>query len=582
MGISRLSPPACRRSSRRSWQWLLVVGATAGCAVARAAEDEPRWGLAGNSECLWVYRVRTDPASERPIVSFAIRSATDKAGEFLGVPTPGLGGNIAWAVASGDAVHLIFHDGTHRSLRVRDAKVVRVGDEQVELPLPQNAVPLALGADSASRILYAVVPGAAAADLPWPKADASSDAEMTTTAPAAAEPENVASPALVQYAQGEWFRRAHLPPDLGTPRRIWLGANQGEVSVFLVREGSDDRLWWVTNAEREWGTAAPVSGVDGMSVVDVIQCDGKALIVSEAQGPQGAPSGLRVSRWESGLWVTRDVHGIPEAMREGVMAGVLGSHLGLGFVLRDAAGPALHVGLWSGAGEPVEAPAVVKALQPPSGFQLSNRLRLAIPYGVLTVLLAGVLIRRRRAIAEPAVLRETQAIVGVGRRAAAFALDFLLVLPLMYPFLQQHIAVLQAQVESAMPADVAVMALSFGLFWHWLAAIGIYVTYCIVFEATVAATPGKMFMHCRVADERGEPCRFPRIVIRNLLRLVEMFPAFDLLPPLVLILVTRKRQRLGDLLAGTIVVEQHDVVTTGSEDRRAESSEKSDDSSRES
>lgn len=529
-----------------------------------------------------MYRLEPDGASDGPVVSFAIRRASDEAGEFLEVATPGLGGNFAWTVANGDAIHLIFGDGTHRSVRVRETRVMRLGDDHVELPLPQAAVPLALAADSGSRILYAVVPGAVAADLPCASEDMSADAEVTTTAAAEAEVESVGSPALVRYAERDWLRQAYLPADLGAPRRIWVCVKQGEVSVFLVREGTDDRLWCVTSMEGEWGAAVPVPGVDGMSVVDVIQCDGETLILSEARGEPEASSGLRLSRRESGQWVTREVQGLPDVSREEMMAGVFDQHLALGFVVRDADGPALHVGLWSATGELVETPAVVKALLPPRGFQLSNRLRLAIPYGVLTILLAGVLIRRRRAIGQPAVLQENQVIVGVGRRAAAFVLDFLLLLPLMYPFLEEHLAILQAQVESAVPADAAAMALSFGLFWHWLAAIGIFVVYCTAFEATLAATPGKLFMHCRVADEKGLPCRFPRIVIRNLLLFVEMFPVFDLLPPLVLILVTRKRQRLGDLLAGTIVVEQQNAVRAGSKGRREESSENDDDSSRDS
>ncbi len=552
------------------------------CAAARAADDTPRWGMAGGDKCLWVYCLRTDATSGKSIPSFAFRPTSDKSGEFLGVPTPGLGGNIAWAVANGEAVHLIFRDGTHRSLRVRQTSVMRIGDEHVELPLPQNAVPLALGPDSTTGILYALVPGVVAAELPRPQAVASADSESPTTVPVEAEPQGSISPALVQYVDGKWLQHASLPPEFGTPHRVWLCAEQGELTVFVVRAENDEDLWFVTNTDQTWGTVASVPGLDGASVVDVLLVDGATLVLSKPPGEGDASSGLRLSRLESGHWVTRELRGMPG--RNGVdrMDAALGDRLALGFVVREADEPGLQVGLWSVAGELVEAPTTVKALLTPRGFQLNRRLQLAIPYGVLTILLAGVLIRRRRAIVEPPFLRENQAIVGVGRRAAAFVVDVLLVLPLMYPFLRPHVAVLQAHIDSAIPPEAAVMALSFGWFWHWLAAAGVFVAYCTVFEATAAATPGKMFMHCRVVDERGEACRFPRIVIRNLLRLVEMFPAFDLLPPLVLILVTRKRQRLGDLLAGTIVIEQQGGARVDRAGRRTDSSENNDDSNRDS
>jgi len=572
-----LSPPTCRRYPRHAWQWLLPVGIVATCAVARAAVDAPRFGMAGGSECLWVYRVGTDTATNKVIASFAIRRASGEDGGFAAVATPGLGGNIAWAVASGDAVHLIFRDGTHRSLRVRETVVMRVGDERVELPLPRNAVPLAMAVDAASRTLHAVVPGAVAAEVPWPQADTTTDAEMTTSAPAEVEAERSASLGLVRYADRRWVRRRDFPPDFAAPRRLWLCVNGEQTAVFFVGEGGGDRLWSLTGAEEEWGAPAPVAGVDGMSVLDVVCCDGETLILSSVSGERKAPPVLQLSRWESGTWVTRELEAIADLGSETVFAGVLGSHLAMGFVGPHASGPALHVGLWSPAGEPVEPVAVVDALLPPTGFRLSNRMRLAGPYAVLTVLLLGVLIRRRRAIAEPAALGERQAIVGVGRRAAAFALDVLITAPLLYPFLQPHLTVLQAQMESTIPADAAAMALSFDLFWNWLAAVGIFTAYCTVFEATVAATPGKRVMRCRVADEQGHPCGFLRVAVRNLLRLVEMFPVFDLLPSLVLILLTRKRQRLGDLLAGTLVIEQGNVGAGQTEDHPAPRSEKDND-----
>jgi hypothetical protein len=50
-----------------------------------------------------------------------------------------------------------------------------------------------------------------------------------------------------------------------------------------------------------------------------------------------------------------------------------------------------------------------------------------------------------------------------------------------------------------------------------------------------------------------------------------MVPVFELLPAAVPVLLTRKRQRLGDLLAGTIVLEQRDapVWPPASDDRNA-------------
>ena len=72
----------------------------------------------------------------------------------------------------------------------------------------------------------------------------------------------------------------------------------------------------------------------------------------------------------------------------------------------------------------------------------------------------------------------------------------------------------------------------------------------------MGATPGKRIVQCRVADERGGRCGFGAVALRNLIRIVEMFYLFNLMPAIVLILLTRNRQRLGDLIARTLVVER--------------------------
>jgi uncharacterized RDD family membrane protein YckC len=76
--------------------------------------------------------------------------------------------------------------------------------------------------------------------------------------------------------------------------------------------------------------------------------------------------------------------------------------------------------------------------------------------------------------------------------------------------------------------------------------------YYIGFEAITAATPGKMMMGLRVIKVNGEACGLREVLIRNLLRIVDGF--FFYVVAVVAIAITQKRQRIGDLAAGTLVV----------------------------
>jgi uncharacterized RDD family membrane protein YckC len=66
-------------------------------------------------------------------------------------------------------------------------------------------------------------------------------------------------------------------------------------------------------------------------------------------------------------------------------------------------------------------------------------------------------------------------------------------------------------------------------------------------------TIGKRMYGLRVIGEDGSPARFTAVLVRNLARLVDFLPGFYGLGLLVVI-VTPRSQRLGDLAAGTYVV----------------------------
>jgi uncharacterized RDD family membrane protein YckC len=66
-------------------------------------------------------------------------------------------------------------------------------------------------------------------------------------------------------------------------------------------------------------------------------------------------------------------------------------------------------------------------------------------------------------------------------------------------------------------------------------------------------TVGKRLLRLRVMDAEGLRLSFGQVVIRNLLRFVDMLPAFYLVGGIAC-LVSQRAQRLGDFAAGTIVV----------------------------
>ncbi|MCK5843844.1 MAG: RDD family protein [Victivallales bacterium] len=66
-------------------------------------------------------------------------------------------------------------------------------------------------------------------------------------------------------------------------------------------------------------------------------------------------------------------------------------------------------------------------------------------------------------------------------------------------------------------------------------------------------TLGKKLSGLRVVDAEGLKLTFPQVVMRNLMRFIDIFPMFFLTGGITCVL-TRKYQRLGDLAAQTVVV----------------------------
>ena len=84
--------------------------------------------------------------------------------------------------------------------------------------------------------------------------------------------------------------------------------------------------------------------------------------------------------------------------------------------------------------------------------------------------------------------------------------------------------------------------------------------YFVLFEwAWSGQTPGKRWMKLRVIREDGRPVTFWEAAARNLLRAfdAEPFPFYSI--GLVAVFVSRRDQRVGDMVAGTVVVREREA-----------------------
>jgi len=141
-------------------------------------------------------------------------------------------------------------------------------------------------------------------------------------------------------------------------------------------------------------------------------------------------------------------------------------------------------------------------------------------------------------------------LASVGNRFLAAAIDHLI----------QIIAIIIIVVAAGALSDWQVFA-SMGV---WAAALmvlavfGLYWGYFVVFETLWSGqTPGKKVMRLRVVREDGRPVRFFEVFVRNVLRVaIDFNPAPSYAIGVVSIIFSARSKRVGDFVAGTVVVKE--------------------------
>ncbi len=179
---------------------------------------------------------------------------------------------------------------------------------------------------------------------------------------------------------------------------------------------------------------------------------------------------------------------------------------------------------------------------------------------IIAVFVPMFVIRPRRPI-KPLTLPETMKPAHLLKRLAAAIIDlipFLILMSLIFLFslppipegefeyLKLFVKLLFTQ--QAGPASAA---------YAKIVGMVLYAVYCIITEKLFNATPGKMLLKLRVVADEGNRPHLREILLRNFVKLIELFQ-ITLLPLLAaFVIITRKHQRLGDMVARTVVVEEN-------------------------
>ena len=148
------------------------------------------------------------------------------------------------------------------------------------------------------------------------------------------------------------------------------------------------------------------------------------------------------------------------------------------------------------------------------------------------------------------------ALASIGNRFLACAIDHGI----------QFLAILVIVIAFFLLANLADLGDQFSNAPKWVKALMIVIVF-LIFSAYFAffewiwngQTPGKRLLKLRVLREDGRPVTFWEAMVRNLLRTLDMMPAPFYSIGLISVFASSSDQRVGDMVAGTVVVREREA-----------------------
>ena len=586
--------PSCVLPCIWTAAWALVSSTTLQASDDRVVGD---LALYGNERILWICQQhpQTDGAK---LLRFAYRETgergqrteTPAAGRFKTLPLKPIVGRIALATVRGNYLHIFYQDGSHHRFSPPSApsSLTPGTARTVELILPGRALPQAIAADQVRNRLYALItarqaekipraPTAEGADgtaaieaPPLPDADqqpneaSGTDTAQDTPETGNLDPEshpqreqtetNASDLVLVRYAGGRWELDRDAPVELTVECTVQaLLARDGVIHV--VYQPAADTAPPVhrvsTVPEEPWYEAAllPVTAT-AVPLASGWADQSPVLLYGEDRASGLAVRPLRYidDKWESASLLLDESH-------EPV---ILSDPAGVSFfngkiaVARLDDQRKVQLGQWSTDGGGQLEPLVeVDVFARESQLRAKRLVRSIVPWIVLATLLGFVFVWRRESVVQTVPLGSGWTIARLQHRAGALFIDITIISPLWAP----AVFALWRTGAPELPAMEQLMATGGEAppAMIWMPAIigGILGVYATIFEVAMGATPGKRITGCAVVGQDGERCGVAAILIRNAVRALE----FHFAAVAILVLLTPNRQRLGDILARTLVVQ---------------------------
>jgi uncharacterized RDD family membrane protein YckC len=513
---------------------------------AGSSAQESKFLLTGNEKAIWLARQTVGKGFDAAV------KPTGEAWRWSIKDRPGAG--PAAICASEDRLYMLFPLGDYWNVGLDGQEIPELKAGGPRWPEDSQGVLLVEAVDFAGlegTTTLAVVPRPHEPTPTQPKSR-----PATATAPAGSQ----VTIGVFQYTRIEWTHLTDLDVPVPMVRAGDVRAAFANSALYLYVPGSDAlrKLQW--RGKPEWKVDVPFS--DQMShllkdspVLALLAVEGQPTLV--LAGPiEDQRRGVSLAIFDGSQWRLQQV-------MEGAGPAAWPTD-GLPLVSRFAANQIafitphdkrLKFATCDLSGRLTSRDEVDIFEKLPTDSRQAQEILEYFMWGLLVAAVAPLFMFRSKAERGPFVMPQRRLPANLLKRLLAAILDLL-----------PGSIIALAVIRPPMPAQPLQDVQQIGKFLqsYTLSVEGVYVTivssvlyvvYCTVMEMRFGATAGKMLLRLRVVNRMDQRPNLREAFMRNLFKIVEM--SLPLGVPLLLLfpLFNRNRQRLGDMLAGTAVVE---------------------------
>jgi uncharacterized RDD family membrane protein YckC len=544
---------------------LLLVGIV----VAPARGEQ--YILTGGGQTLWLVRSGSDlSASTQGEAHFEIAyKQADKQWKYA--TRKPLSGQPRAAVAGNDRLGLLF--GPPLVYLTVDTEGTSTFLPNPREGWPDDASPLlavhagGYGGSSNSAVLVGTWVNARGKAAAVPQTQTATAATAPATEPADADtqpatvlgrsPESLQALRLLLFDQAQWEKLPDLPvgPMSTRPRVLATGTAK---NVWVLLDGEETNQLWVLT-EGQWQRRPLEEPVRTAEFAGLVNLGDQAIAVaaittgedqrhltmielSAQDGPTVTPlrEGEARLSWPDGP--------LPMVARLGDAAKI--------YLVWAADGKLMERSV--SAGGQVAPANDVSVFDTPPPSDLGERIIFYFNMALLLLVLAPLFFIRPRTPAKPFALPTTMKPGNLLKRLAAALIDLLpigmIVTAVLSLFLElpRELPDVQEAMRQQTPPVAHAVALVV-----WLSIYGIY---SILMEWRLGATLGKMLMKLKVVGDEGRPPGLREAALRNMTKIIVLM-TWPMTVLLMLPLFNRYRQRLGDIVARTTVIDAHPAAT---------------------